>query len=378
MAGSSRTIARSGWSLFAFVALFSSSCELVLGAGDRKLDPTMSSGTGATSSNNVTANNSTGTGTTSTSSASSGTGGAPSGLTVELTPPLLSVSPGVQATEHVHIGRPTNLDNATFTMGLTGVPATVTDSPPTIGPNVNDVDLQITGNPDAMQGPIANVIVTLSGGGATGGQSFQIIIAGAPGTPDTSFNTTGTQTIGTFNAMAIAIDSQDRPVVAGGDTVPSKAVIARLVEDGSLDQSFNNGALVKLAVAGNSLRANGVAIVSGDRVAIAGEASATGNSALIARFNANGTPDSTFNSSGYILYNQSASTNDSANAITVLSTDEMLVAGQTTKGMPCALLLHVDTTGVVTKEAVSCVGGTSELLLGAGAPRVGRPCLRVR
>ncbi len=158
------------------------------------------------------------------------------------------------------------------------------------------------------QGRIVVVGLTFDGADfAT--ENFAIARYTPDGTLDTSFNGTGkvTQPIGTRadNAGAVAIDAQDRIVVAGVSDTGSNSnpnndfALARFNPNGSLDTSFNGSGKVITSFGTGSDAASAVAIDAQGRIVVAGKASnGTENDFALARYNPNGTLDTTFNATG--------------------------------------------------------------------------------
>lgn len=147
----------------------------------------------------------------------------------------------------------------------------------------------------------------------TAGGAFGIIRLTAGGTLDATFDTDGLATIAfgpNDNAYAVALQG-DKIVVAGragdGTTDGYKLAVVRLNDDGSLDTEFDgenngNGKIVFDLEPGRADAAFDVAIVNG-KIVVAGEVftTATNSSFALARFNADGTRDTTFGDAGKTL-----------------------------------------------------------------------------
>jgi predicted CXXCH cytochrome family protein len=151
------------------------------------------------------------------------------------------------------------------------------------------------------------------------------------GSLDTSFNTTGTITthVGTGDdyAYALAIQS-DGKIVAGGNDSAVGFALARYTSTGSLDTSFNTTGKVLTGPLGTctspSLKA--LAIQSDGKIVAAGSCTLGSYTRFaIARYNANGSLDTSFNSTGYVT--TSFGTNYSASAYTLaIQSDGKIVA----------------------------------------------------
>lgn len=129
------------------------------------------------------------------------------------------------------------------------------------------------------------------------------------GTVDTDFGDSGvvnTSVVSNSQIRSIVIQSDDK-IVVGGESGTSFA-LARYNTDGSLDTSFNSagthpGTLV-LAI-GNTAQILSVALNDDDRIIVSGTAN---NGAIVACFNSNGTLYNTFgtNNNGYISFPNSS------------------------------------------------------------------------
>lgn len=169
---------------------------------------------------------------------------------------------------------------------------------------------------------------------------FAVARLTAAGTFDASFDADGKQTID-FGASediatAVAIDSQDRVIVAGythdGQGSYFDVAVARLTAGGALDASFDTDGKQTVDFAASTDYAFGVAVDSADRVIVAGH---TSNGATVdfavARLTAGGALDAAFDADGKQTCDFGSS-NDSAFGVAVDSTDRILVAGSTGAG----------------------------------------------
>jgi len=140
----------------------------------------------------------------------------------------------------------------------------------------------------------------------------------------TSFDlTAATATVGDDLLTGIAVDSLDRPVIAGtadanGSTFnPSNAdvAVARLTIAGVLDTSFSGDGIATISSAGSSDdRTRGIRVDSGNRPVVFGDASPVGNfsprSSLLARFTTTGAPDASFDGDGLRIIDATTSNGD--------------------------------------------------------------------
>jgi uncharacterized delta-60 repeat protein len=103
-------------------------------------------------------------------------------------------------------------------------------------------------------------------------------------------------------ALAIALQPDGKIVTVGETFDPvtqSDFALARYNSDGSLDPGFGNGGKVKTAVSNSLDRLYGVALQSDGKIVVAGEAQTFfPMTFVVARYNANGSPDATFGTGG--------------------------------------------------------------------------------
>jgi uncharacterized delta-60 repeat protein len=211
------------------------------------------------------------------------------------------------------------------------------------GPNRDDAaDVAID-----SQGRVVVVGTVDVGGGDT---DFAVARFNADGTIDTTFNGTGKRTIalnlgGTNRdaANAVAIDSQGRIVIVGsaqrnapGEAEDLDFAIVRLTSTGALDASFNGtGKLIIPFNIGSGLRdiANDVAIEAGtDKVLVVGVAqfnSAGDSDYAVAKLMADGTLDTTFNTTGKrtVAFDLGGTNYDEARSVAIDSNGRIVIAG---------------------------------------------------
>ncbi|MDO3382441.1 delta-60 repeat domain-containing protein [Gilvimarinus algae] len=146
------------------------------------------------------------------------------------------------------------------------------------------------------------------------------------GTPDNSFAGTGQAIAQPGDAEAMVIDSAGRIVVAGRQG-NNFILISRFNDNGTLDGSFGSGGNLSINLGGTNARADSVTVDSSNRIIVAGNANpGSGAQFYAARFNTDGTLDTSFNGTGYHIVDISAGF-DSAYAVEVTSTGEIVIAG---------------------------------------------------
>ena len=101
--------------------------------------------------------------------------------------------------------------------------------------------------------------------------------------------------------------------------------------DGTLDTGFGKAGMVTTQIGGNSDSANSVALQSDGKIVVAGDTLAPGNNNFaVARYNANGTLDTTFNATGKATADFSKF--DYGRSVAVQSDGKIVVAGNTANG----------------------------------------------
>jgi len=160
---------------------------------------------------------------------------------------------------------------------------------------------------------------------------FALVRYNTDGSLDATFNTTGmvTTAIGSHNdqAHALAIQADGKLVAAGYSDNGTQDVFAlvRYNPDGSLDTTFNSTGMVTTAIGGKGDQARALAIQPDGKLVAAGSSyTGTQNKFALARYNTDGSRDSTFNGSGKVT---TAIGNKGASASAVaIQADGMLVA----------------------------------------------------
>ncbi len=165
--------------------------------------------------------------------------------------------------------------------------------------------------------------------------SFALVRYNTNGSPDTSFGTGGmvtTQFDSSENgASSVAIQS-DGKIVAAGSSGNSRFALARYNTDGSLDSTFGIGGKVVTSIGGNTAGASDIAIQSDGKIVAAGISYSSGNSYkfALARYNTNGSLDTTFGTGGIVVTLVGES--GYAEAVAIQSNGKIVVAGDSRIG----------------------------------------------
>ncbi|MFZ5629541.1 MAG: hypothetical protein ACOY5B_10465 [Spirochaetota bacterium] len=151
----------------------------------------------------------------------------------------------------------------------------------------------------------------------------------APGSLDQTFGSGGlvTNAMGSNNyANATALQADGKILIAGYNG--SAFLVSRYNVDGSADGSFGSGGFVTTAFSFQD-SASSIA-VQGDGKIVAAGIAMTNNDFAVARYNSDGSLDTTFNGTGKVT--TSFGTNDSGMATAIQSDGKIVVAGHTETG----------------------------------------------
>src|SRR6266852_4390525 len=223
-----------------------------------------------------------------------------------------------------------SLDTAGFAGGFVSAP---------IGPGTSVDNASL-----ALQGDGSIVVA-----GATSTGNFVLRRYGSTGVLDPNFGTTGTGGTTTTHvgpsAMgpAIALQSGGKIVAAGASgslaSPPMDAVLVRYNTNGTLDTSFGSAGtgMVFTDIGSSNNFANAVAVQTpGDKIVVAGHAfvdfAADTSDIALLRYNADGTPDTGFGTSGAVVTNLGAFDNAFSVALYPDPDNRIVVSGNTGSG----------------------------------------------
>jgi uncharacterized delta-60 repeat protein len=184
---------------------------------------------------------------------------------------------------------------------------------------------------------------------------FMLLRQNADGTPDNTFDTDGRLTLAhgtlTDGARAVVVQNDGRIVVAGmsGNGTTDDIALARFNTNGSLDTTYGTAGRVTSNISAGLDRAYAAVLYPGGRVLIAGEtrnAANTSTDFAIVRYNTDGSLDTSFGTGGIVKITPGTGT-DIANALLVLPNGRILVAGEAAGDAAIARLMPdgaLDTT----------------------------------
>ncbi|MEI6199977.1 MAG: hypothetical protein WCP83_08585, partial [Actinomycetota bacterium] len=174
----------------------------------------------------------------------------------------------------------------------------------------------------------------------TSGNDFAIVRYNEDGSLDSAFGTGGTLTTDFNNSAdytrSVALQANGKIIAVGStdQATSTDFAIARYNEDGSLDTTFgaNGKVMTNIAIRTSSDYATSVATQSDGKIVVAGIAS---NDFAITRYNIDGSLDSTFdgetgnNGNGKITTDIGGNRSDSADSVAIQTDGKIIAAGST-------------------------------------------------
>jgi len=196
---------------------------------------------------------------------------------------------------------------------------------------IDFADADDDGYSAALQGD-GKIVIAGRSSTAYSGYDFAVVRIDTDGALDNSFGTEGKVTTDLGNSLdllnALAIQ-QDGKIIAAGyssGTSHTNMSIARYNPDGTIDTSFNTDGRI-INDLGYLSSGNSIAVLPDDKIIVAGISnSGSSTDFLVSRFNPDGTLDNTFPGGGN-NENDITGANDVANSIAVQSNGKILVAG---------------------------------------------------
>ncbi|HEY2712728.1 MAG TPA: hypothetical protein VGI60_09465 [Chthoniobacterales bacterium] len=207
-------------------------------------------------------------------------------------------------------------------------------------------DPSAEGNDVVLQSDGKIIVVGSSGAGSYSAlNDFAIARYNANGTIDQSYGNGGKVTThfpGVFNtgstAFGAILQADSKLVVAGtyvNEATPNAFALARYNVDGSLDTSFGNAGLVTTRIGSGSAFALGVVLQRDGRIVLAGYSDTrTDHDFTLACYNSNGTLDQTFGAGGAVTTNFAGNNSDDIAYAIALQRDGKLVVGGRTGEYP--------------------------------------------
>lgn len=163
---------------------------------------------------------------------------------------------------------------------------------------------------------------------------------GPPGGTLTSWDNDGGTTAGSLDAL---VEAPDGKIIAAGSANRSSSdfttdfALARYNADGTLDTTFGSGATgkVRTPFPGGYARAVAVVVQSDGKIVVVGDWTASdfsSSSMAVARYNADGSPDTSFDTDGQKTIPAAASTYSGASGVVLQSGGKIVLAGYAVSG----------------------------------------------
>ncbi|MBE7171191.1 MAG: T9SS type A sorting domain-containing protein [Williamsia sp.] len=196
------------------------------------------------------------------------------------------------------------------------------------------------------------------------GYTFSVARFNANGQPDSSFDGDGVVTTileaGSRNdeAKTVAVQPDGKIIAAGRSS--SNFALVRYNVNGSLDATFNGTGIVKTALPGSSDLYS--LVVLSDGKILAGGTSNPGSTLsdfTLVRYNANGTPDASFDGDGILTTDVAGSSADIVYSLAVQTDGKIVAAGSSNNDMA---LVRYNTNGTLDNS----FNGNGKLLIDFG------------
>lgn len=196
---------------------------------------------------------------------------------------------------------------------------------------------------------------------AGGSQGQQVVRLNANGSLDTTFNSYSSRNDGTF---ALALQPDGKVILGGAFTlVNGKGAgnIVRLNADGSFDATFISGGGANASIYAIALQANGKVLIGGNFTDFNGTACNH-----IARLNADGSVDATFN--------LGSGANGRVNCLALQSDGKVLLGGDFTSinGTLCNYFARLSNPDVAQQSLAAGSDGSVTWMLGGSFPQLGQ------
>jgi len=174
---------------------------------------------------------------------------------------------------------------------------------------------------------------------------FAVVRYNVNGSLDTSFGTGGkvTTDLGSTgdHGYTVALQSDGKIVVAGG-TGASLFALARYNTNGSLDSSFDGDGRVTTAV-GSSSVAYGMALQPDGKIVVVGESGSGSYIVAVARYNADGSLDTSFDGDGWVT--TAVGSPSRGRSVALQPDGKIVVAGETGSGSYNVALVRYNGNG---------------------------------
>jgi uncharacterized delta-60 repeat protein len=174
-----------------------------------------------------------------------------------------------------------------------------------------------------------NRIYVAGGSSSTSSGGIGVAAYTLNGSLDPSFDGDGKKLIDPGSQDGIALDvmtQSDGKIIAAGFT-SNDFLIVRMNTNGSLDTSWGGTGIVKTDLTGTWERITRVAIQSDGKIIAAGYSGTNVNDLTVARYNANGTLDTSFGVNGFLNKDLQAGGAERIEGMTIQADDKILLVG---------------------------------------------------
>ena len=259
----------------------------------------------------------------------------PPGFTVTLASTKAVVLQGGDIAVAATVTRNPGFDGA-VDLTLAGLPAGASAEAVHVAADASTATITIHAAGSAPHSLPTSVSVVGTSGAITAHQDATVTVRGGPGSIDTSFATAGLARtpVGPTDdhAEAMVVQPDGKVVVAGWGNGPLGYAfeLVRLDRDGALDATFGDGGKVVVAVGNGYDEVHALALQADGKLLVAGSVDETpkGKSFAMARFNADGSLDTTFGTAGHVI-TSFGSQSDEAFAIAVQPDGRIVLGGHT-------------------------------------------------
>ena len=267
-------------------------------------------------------------------------------FTIELAAQKAVILQGTSVDVVATVTRNNGFDEA-IELSVSGLPNGVSAAPVSVAKGATSATLTLSADAAAPHSLPTDAVVNGTSGGTSAQQGVTVTVRGPAGSLDTSFAGGGKAIvpvdIADDYAHAMAVQGDGKIVVAGwGHVTTGYALeLVRLQRDGTLDTTFGTAGKVLTKIGSAAAEANAIAIQADGKILVAGSVNEApkGKSFALVRYNADGSLDSGFGSSG-IVTTSFGSQSDEAFAIAVQADGKIVLGGHAmsaTRGLDFAL-----------------------------------------
>lgn len=252
------------------------------------------------------------------------------GFEITLSTDKLPVIQGESATLEVTVTRKNGFSGA-VNLTASGLPAGATLFPVTVAAGSDKATLTVGAANDAPHSLPTPATVTGKSGALEASQPLTVTVRGPAGSLDTTFGKVIVPVgLGDDYAYAMAVQPDGKVVLAG--QTGSDIAVVRLTRDGAPDASFGQGGKAITDVSGSDV-AYAVAVQPDGKIVVAGSAvvGGSGRDFVLVRYNPDGSLDSSFGSGGKVI-TAFGTDSDQAYALLIQPDGKIVAGGESNQG----------------------------------------------